>query len=281
MQVIPFTDTSPTSSVTVKSSAANAAKKLLSRFNFRENKSASPESSETSIEADRHEPMIMSNEESDPVIKEGSVGMDTKTLDLAGDGHLSKSEKSANATSPTSVKELEKENKPPEKVTETSNSLESLSAKAATSRRQQHSGGQVEAVNNRLKKPTVKVKPQIAVANSWTGQQVLSPSGDDKTKKELSSVEPAAKSRSSSSSSSSTGHVSSVKQKIESSSRASHQAAAVIDERATSRPNPVRHDNSIPGNINNGIVFLSVVLQSVTQLTENVNMIIRDSSGAK
>ena len=251
LQVTQFTD-APSG----LASASSAARKLLSRFNFRDNKSTSPEDSDVSVEADRHaalSPSVNKNgEESDPIIKEESAE-DGRPLSVATVVSNSDSSSLKTGTGKESSKTSQgKENKP--EGSEPASRDGSVVRKCTRqSEQHQHGGGKESSTSNKPGKPTVKVKPQVATAaaNAPQGQHPSS-DGSEKTRRELGTPETISSSLSSSSSNPPAGHVSSVIQRMQHQNSQSSQEEPVVTKRApkpapTSRLGPIYPHDSLPG----------------------------------
>ena len=234
-----FTDTS-TSSSGAKASSSNAARKLLSRLNFRENKSSSPhEDSEASVEADRHRNAsspVNTTEDSGSVVTKESEG--TKSLDT-GDSNLSSPESGATARSAQSSNlksgtsaENSKSAREKAKDSEAQGTMSKPDAvmskptKQSSQPNQQPQGWGVPPNKDvvRPKKPAVKVRPQQIVTAMPSSPQESARSGE-KTKRELDSpgtLSSTGTNTSSASSSTSASHVSNVIHRMQN-SQTSHQ----------------------------------------------------------
>ena len=259
LQVTQFTDTSTSS---LGSSASNAAKKLLSRLNFRESKSSAPqEDSETSVEANpraNSSSPVNANEESAPTITKIS-SEEPKSLDTAVKNH-------SNSESGATAKPNLKTGKSAESSKSAQDSDKSVTMSRSTKQPSQPSEQPESRVppkdTVRAKKPAVKVRPQQVVATaaspSSPQESSLKTSGE-KAKRELggasetSSSTSAITSSSSSSPSTSASHVSNVIQRMQNSQQ-QHQQPQLSTRRApkpvvTAKPGPgptYPHDN-IPG----------------------------------
>ena len=231
LQVTQFTDTSTSS---VGSSASSAAKKLLSRLNFRESSKSSPprEDSETSVEADPHTNTpspVNANEESSPTITNKMSSGEAKSLDATVKGP-SNSENGAaaklaqNSNSKT-VTGTENSKSARERVLQDSDKSGTMSKSTKQlSQRSEQSGssGVPPKETARAKKPAVKVRPQQIVAAA-SPQEPSSRTSGEKAKRELGSSETSSNTNASTSSSStSASHVSSVVQRMQN-SQASQQ----------------------------------------------------------
>lgn len=270
LQVTQFTDTSTSS---LGASASNAARKLLSRLNFRESKSSPPrEDGETSIEADPHtntSSPVSANEESAPAItKESSE--EAKSLDTAvknpsnsESGTTTNPPRSSNLKSGTSAEnsklaqDKDKDSDKPGTMSKFTKQPSQLS--------EQPQGSVPPKETVRAKKPAIKVRPQqiVAAANPSSPQESSSRTSGEKAKRELGSSETSSSTNASTSSSSSTSasHVSNVIQRMQNSQTSQqhqqqqqHQSGTNITRRApkpavTPRPGPgptYPHEN-IPG----------------------------------
>lgn len=236
--------------------ASIAARKFFSRLTFRDNKSASPdEDNEASVGADREETASSptgSNEESHTATTKGS-GEDINPPN-AGNSDLLQGSKLESGAPEVSPKPEQRNAKEPESSAETTQKPDTSinkSAKPAQPNKLSHTGPK-EMI--RPKKPSVKVKPQMATATSPpAGQQLSNTSSDEKMKRELSSPSeaPTFSSSSSSSLSSSSSHVSNATQRMQN-SQASQQLAAnsrVSKPTATAAtiPGPTYPHGSVPG----------------------------------
>ena len=242
------------SSPSVKASASNAAKKLLSRLNFRDNKSISPENSETSVEADQNASTTESkkeDEESDPVITKRSRD-GSKPSDVVSDVSLSNSEGDGGRASRKTTKSVHKGTKTPETAATPVDSPVSPSTDPTLSTKQRH--GRTKDTESKSLKPTLKVKPQLAAAA--TAPQRLSSGSDEKTKKESVSPETGTTSSFSSSSSSSTGRGINVVQRKQQNSQQISSRQSPTAERASKHTVPRAagptyphrdNENSVPG----------------------------------
>ena len=231
LQVTQFTDTSTSS---LGASASNAARKLLSRLNFRESKSSPPrEDSEALVEADPRTNIsspVNANEESAPAItKESSE--EAKSLDTAiknpsnsESGATAKLPQSSNLKSSTSAEnsksaqEKDKDSDKPGTMSKSTNPPPQLS--------EQPQGGVPPKETVRAKKPAIKVRPQqiVAAASPSSPQESLSRTSGEKAKRELGSSETSSSTNASTSSSSSTSasHVSNIIQRIQNSQTSQH-----------------------------------------------------------
>ena len=246
LQVTQFSDTSSGSGA--KTTAANAAKKLLSRLNFRDNKSTSPEDSETSVEADHHTAVspsvVKSGEESDPVITGESREDDAKPLSEAAVSNTDSSGLEGGGASKGSSKPAQgKENI--HEGQETDSKDDTVTSRSAKSSEQLR-GGQ-KRMGNSLEKPTVKVRPQTtATAKSTSLGQQQSLGSKEKTKRELGSRETSNRLTSSSTTAS---HVSKVIQRIQqqNSSQEPTTTNRVPKPAVTQGLGPVYPHDSLPG----------------------------------
>ena len=260
-----FTDASTSS---LGASASSAAKKLLSRLNFRESKSSPPrEDSDTSVEADPQTNTaspVNANEESAPaIVKESSK--EAKSIDT-GDSNLSNSGSGATSTKSAQSSNLKTGTSAHSKSAREKAQDSDISGTMSKSIKQpsQHSeqswSGVAPRETVRAKKPAVKVRPQqIVTAASPSSPQESSRSGE-KAKRVLGgSFETSSSTNaySSSSSTTSASHVSNVIQRMQNSQTSQQQQqqpSANITRRApkpavTARPGPgptYPHDN-IPG----------------------------------
>ena len=241
------------SSPSVKASASNAAKKLLSRLNFRDNKSTSPENSETSVEADQNASTTESkkeDEESDPVITKRSRD-GSKPSDVVSDVSLSNSEGDGSRASRKTTKSVHRETKTPETAATPVDSPVGPSTDTTLSTKQRH--GRTKDAESRSLKPTLKVKPQLAAAA--TAPQRHSSGGDEKTKKESVSPETGTTSSFSSSSSSTGRGINVVQRKQQNSQQMSSRQSPTVERaskhavpRVAGPTYPHRNDeNSVPG----------------------------------
>ena len=268
LQVTQFTDTSTSS---LGASASSAAKKLLSRLNFRESIKSSPprEDSEASVEADpsaNTSSPVSANEESAPSItKESSE--EAKSLDSAvknpsnsESGATTKPAQSSNSRTGTSAENSKSANEKAQDSDKSGTMSKSTKQPSQLSGQPQSSVPPKETV--RAKKPAVKVRPQqiVTAASPSSPQESLSRTSGEKAKRELGSSETSSTNASTSSSSSTlASHVSNVIQRMQNSQTSQqqhqqHQSGTNIMRRApkpavTARPGPgpiYPHDN-IPG----------------------------------
>ncbi len=258
-----FTDTSTSS---VGSSASSAAKKLLSRLNFRESSKSSPprEDSETSVEADPRSNTsspVNANEESAPTITKKS-SKEEKSLDTAVKD-LSSSESGATAKSASLKTGTSAENSKSarERIQDSEKSGTVSKSTKQPSQLSEHSGSGVPPRETaRAKKPAVKVRPQqiVAAASPPSSPQESSSrgTGGEKAKRELGSSETSSDTNASTttSSSSSSSHVSSIVQRMQNSQTSQqqrhqqqHQSGTNVTRRAPKPATTARPVSSAPG----------------------------------
>lgn len=228
-----FTDTSTSS---VGSSASSAAKKLLSRLNFRESSKSSPprEDSETSVEADPRintSSPVSANEESAPAITKKS-GDEGKSLDVtikdpsnSESGAIAKSAQNLNLRTGTGTENSKSARERVLQDSDKSGTMSKCTKQLSHLSEQPESSGVPPKETARAKKPAVKVRPQQIVAAA-SPQESSSRTSGEKVKREFGSSETLstanASTSSSLSSSSSANHVSNVIQRMQN-SQASQQ----------------------------------------------------------
>ena len=232
LQVTQFTDTSTSS---VGSSASSAAKKLLSRLNFRESSKSSPprEDSETSVEADpctNTSSPVNANEESAPTITNKKSSGEAKSLDAtvkgpsnSEDGAAAKLAQNSNSKTVTGTENSKSARERILQDSDKSGTMSKPTKQLPQRSEEPGSSGVPPKETARAKKPAVKVRPQQIVAAA-SPQEPSSRTSGEKAKRELGSSETSSNTNASTSSSStSASHVSSVVQRMQNSQASQQQ----------------------------------------------------------